>query len=406
VFEFFNRFGSQKDTQEGPPEGGVRIGYLSHLLDAAQIASLLSQFPNLSFDSLGSEWSDPDQAGFDIVLVDVDSESEGDVGTVIRRIRACPSSTRTVVVLKNATVQQTRVLARCGAADVLPAPLSPAALALSLERLLSSSRTVATNHRKSGKLVALLKAGGGVGATSIGVQATQMIAARGGDRLHTCFADLDLQYGVGALYFDLGDALSISDCLGERVNLAETDLIAAITRHNSGAHVLAGPRDLTPLEVMTNQTVDVLLTGFRRDFDLAIIDLPSVWTAWTNRVLQLVDRIVLVTHLTVPHIHLVRRQLAVLAIQHLDTVPTSLVANAVTPGQLASLSVKTAEQTLGREFAAIVPYDPRTMDTACNEGIAISAVSRNTKMEQEIKKIARIITSDVHLRTPSNVGTN
>ena len=98
--------------------------------------------------------------------------------------------------------------------------------------------------------------------------------------------------------------------------------------------MLAAPRQLTPLDALTPQSgIESLVGGLRRDFALTIIDLPSVWTPWTNRALQLADRIVLVTQLSVPHVHLVRRQMNVLSLQKLDDRPLLLVCNALSSEQ-------------------------------------------------------------------------
>jgi pilus assembly protein CpaE len=158
--------------------------------------------------------------------------------------------------------------------------------------------------------------------------------------------------------------------------------------------VLAGPRDLTPLDLLTPQLAESLVSGLRRDFALTILDLPSVWTPWTYRALQLADRIVLVTHLSVPHVHLLRRQMSVLLLQRLDQVPLTLVCNAVTADQQSLLSLKTAERSIGRPFDIVVPEDSRVMGAATNEGVRISAIRRGTKLEKAIGLVAEAIAAD------------
>ena len=82
----------------------------------------------------------------------------------------------------------------------------------------------------------------------------------------------------------------------------------------------------------------------RRDFALTIVDLPSVWTAWTSHVLHLADRVVMVTRLSVAHVHLARRQIGILTGQGRDRLPLTLACNAVSGDQQNLLSVKAAER--------------------------------------------------------------
>jgi pilus assembly protein CpaE len=152
--------------------------------------------------------------------------------------------------------------------------------------------------------------------------------------------------------------------------------------------VLAAPREQTPLEFITPPIMDALFDGLRRNFALSIIDLPSVWTAWTNRALQLADRIVLITNLSVPHTQLVRRQMAVFNTQLLADKPLILVCNRLDSEQKASVSLKAAEKAIGRAFDVVIPADERVMNSAINQGVMLSNVKRKTKLEKAIGELA------------------
>jgi pilus assembly protein CpaE len=151
---------------------------------------------------------------------------------------------------------------------------------------------------------------------------------------------------------------------------------------------LAAPRDVTPLEAISPDQAHLLLTSLRRDFRFTLLDLPPVWTAWTNRLLQSADRLVLVTHLSVAHLHLVKRQLRVIAAQGLDALPVILVCNALTGDIQEQVSLKSAERALGRSFDLVIPEDRRVMCGAINEGQPIASIRRGTKLEKAIAELA------------------
>lgn len=351
-----------------------------------RLPALSALFPHITFESAGATWPDRVGAGVEILIAPVSAHAEGEVEAALRRMRARASGPKYVVVLRDADVATTRRLAHGGAADVLPAPVSEPALALCLERLLVREATEADAARGAGEMVAVLKAGGGVGATALAVQTATMIAERGvGD---VCLADLDLQFGTAGLYLDLAEAATVADVISAGGALEQTPFAQALPAHRSGLKVLPAPREVTPLEAMSTAAADALIKGLRRDFALTILDMPSIWTAWTNQVLHQVQRIVLVTHLTVPHIQLVKRQLRVLAAQGLDDRPVTLVCNAVSNEQQSQVSIKAAERALEMPFDVVIPEDRRTFFAAINQGLSLSAVNRGTKAEKAVAQLA------------------
>jgi pilus assembly protein CpaE len=376
------------------PGSQQRVAYADDVITSAQIAALASLFPTLVFEPIGATWPDHSTQSIDILILGISAASGQQVERAVNFLRNRPARLQVMVALRDADLVSSRALTRAGAADVIPLPANDAVWALGLERLLAREGSGHEPGRRQGQIVALLKAGGGVGATSLGVQAAHQLAARAGDDRKVCFADLDLQFGTGALCFDLSDALTVTDCVAVGEVLEETQFATALAAHKSGIRVLAAPREATPLDVLTPQLVEALLRGLRRDFALTVLDLPSVWTAWTNHALQLADRIVMVTQLSVAHVHLVRRQLSILAMQNLDRLPLTLVCNAVTSDQQSLLAIKAAERALGRPFDLVLPEDGRAMGAAVNQGMALHEVKRGTKLEKSVAQLADQITAD------------
>ena len=373
------------------PRVGVVDGALG---EVDRIAALASLFPHVAFESVGPAWPERVPARIDILIVAIESSSAVEMDDAVRRLKSTSVSTRVLIVLRNADVINTRRLAREGAADVLPAPASEPACALSLERLLTRGPSHSAAARRSGQVVALLKAGGGVGATALGVQVAAMLSMRTGDSARICFADLDPQFGIAALYLDIREPMTIADCLAAGSALADTNLAETLVRHKSGLSLLGAPREMMPLEALTPPLMDILMDGLRRDFALSILDLPSAWTTWTNHALQLADRIVLVTQLSIPHVHQVRRQLDVLTLQKLDDRPLILVCNALSPEQQASISIKAAERAIGRAFDIVIPEDRGVMSAAINQGLELSVIRRGTKLEKAVGLLADAVSAD------------
>ena len=192
-----------------PASAGVqRVGvYEGALGSPERVASLAALFPNVEFMPLDPNSTDTGRL-FDVLIIAFVADK---AAAAVGWLKSLPPQTKVVVVLHEADVITTRLLIREGAADVLPAPVSEPSMTISLERILNAAAALRSDPAPSSEVVAILKAGGGVGATSLGVQAATILAARGAGQV--CFADLDLQYGAASIYLDLPEAISIVDCL-------------------------------------------------------------------------------------------------------------------------------------------------------------------------------------------------
>ncbi len=352
-------------------------------LDPAQVRSLSALFPHLLFLDLGPEWSRQSVTGFAATIVTADA---GDVAALLKHLEDHRGGPPMIVVLRGANAITSRRLIYAGAAEVLGAPVSEAALALGLERLLSGSAS--TPRGASGRLIALIKAGGGVGATALGTQLTVILAGR---TQRVCFADLDVQFGIGALALDIEDGMTLADVMRGAGALEDAPLKSALATHSSGAKLLAAPRELMPLEGIDTDDVDGLIKALRREFSITLLDMPTAWTAWTHHTLQLCDQIIMVTNLSLAHIHLVNRQLAVLKSQGLGSIPLTVVFNRVNDDQQLIVSLKDARQAIGREIDFLIPEDSKLMNAAMAQGLAISAVRPGAKLEKAIDKLADAI---------------
>jgi len=376
--------GLGKSKSGGESRGAVRVGYVDGALGSEDaVGSLAALFPQARFQSVGAVWPERGQSACDILVVEIDA---GSAESAAARIKAT-SGAQIVVVLHNANLAASRLLTREGAADVLPAPVNETTLALCLERLLERTGGDTTEAKgKSGEIVAFIKAGGGVGATSLITQSAIMLARRGAENV--CLVDLDLQFGAAGAYLDLLDAFSLLDvlALGQTMNQAELGSILA--EHRSGVRLIGAPKEMSPVDVIRPAQVDSLVALLRRSYSLSLLDLPSVWTTWALRAVAGADRIVLVGHLTVASVQLISRQLRFLEAQKLTDRPITLVCNACSPEQMASVPLKAAEKSIGRPFDVVTPEDTKLMLSAVNQGVPLDEIRRGTKLEKAIGQVA------------------
>lgn len=371
-----------------PPEGGgtYRLAYSPEAFpDAAPPASLTASFPQLRFESLAGPWTGAFGAA-DLVIATVDAGDPARLSDACAHLVACGRADRVIVFVANAGLDATRLLVRAGAAEVIPAPVNEVVLAGGLERLLAKLQNAQPTARTAnGRVVAVLKAGGGVGATAVATQTAAILATRGQS---VCLVDLDLQFGGAAGYLDVEDAITLDQVLATGESLGETQFRSSLGVHSSGVRLVAAPPDLIPLDRVRPSVVQALINALKREFDLVILDLPSVWTDWTHRAVELSDEILLVTQVSVPHAHVAKRQQRALAMQGLDVKPVTLICNRVGRDQPPGVSVKSMERALGCRVDIEIPDDPKLMGEAINQGVMLSAVRRGTKLEKALSDLA------------------
>lgn len=372
----------------------TRLGYDVAAFDGkAPPESLKALFPDVLFQPIGSEAFGDALGQVDLMIAAVDATKARDLEALCADLRANPRRGRVIVFLSHANVEVTRRLVREGAGDVLVAPISESALAASLERIMATLDRPATVKRgPSGHVVAIVKAGGGVGATAIAAQVAALVASSG-QASRVCLVDLDLQFGMAMTYLDISGSITMGDVLAAGGSPSEVAFTADLAPHSSGAKVLGAPKEFLPLEAVTSALIDGLLEALRRDFDLILVDLPSVWTNWVGQVTRKADQLVLVTNLSVPHAYVTQRQLSVLRDQGIDPESVTLVCNRLGGDAPPPLSVRSVEGAIGRSFDVTIPEDRKLMGEAVNQGTAITSLRRGSKLEKALRQLIGLISA-------------
>lgn len=373
-----------------PEPGALRLSYDPAAFEGGKPSqALVSQFGQVSFVSLGGPWTSGSLQGADVLIASVDGSSAQAVDRLCASLRESGRAERIIVFVADADLATSRRLIREGAADVLPAPVSEPALAASLERVLGRLESTGGPPSAS-QVISFLKAGGGVGSTALTVQLAAILADRGrGARV--CVVDLDVQFGSAAMYLDVQDSITMSEVLSAHGDLNEIGFASALTPHSSGARVLAAPPEFMALDSLTPAVVDALINALKRDFDVVILDLPMAWTAWSYRALRQSNRIVLVSHLTVPHTHLIKRQHRLLESQRLGDVPVTLVCNRCGGDNPPGVSMRSVEAAIGRPFDVVVPEERKLMNEAINQGVALRDVRRGSKLEKALVRLGELV---------------
>lgn len=347
-----------------------------------------------------TDWIDPDDLnGASAAVIQVDATTPA---SIKRFQKLLASAERPLIAAAyDPPLALVRSLLRSGARDVLGLPLDLAELETSLLQMQQEQPAPAAQFAQAvdtSKLIAVLKASGGVGATSLMVQLGAMFAAK--EAAHgreVCLLDLDLQFGDAAFQLGLSPALSVADLLAAGTRMDGALLRATATAHSSGLQVIAAPRELMPVEGLSSDDFIHIVDIAAREFGTVFVELPTNWTNWSLSLIARSDLVLIVTEMTIPSINRARRQLELLRSEGMGELDFRIVVNRFDKGQLRSIRTSDVAEALGHDITQTIADDPATMRAASDRGVTIGEVKRKSAVGKDIAALDATIAAALGL---------
>lgn len=321
------------------------------------------------------------------LVVEVDPDLPDNVAELGRIVGEIGTIMPVIAAGRHLTTASARRLRSTGAAETISLPLDP----LELEEALESARRQvparqASEPARRGKLLSFCGSVGGAGTTILATQTGCFMAASA----RVCLIDLNVQSACAAVYLNMAPRIGLVDLVsaGLRMDVALIESVAA--EHSSGLRVIAGPADMVPLEMITQDFVRDLLGMAQAAFDVVIVELPSAWTDWSLAALAMSDTIALVTALSVPGIRQAKRQYAVLDGNNL-TYKTRLVLNRVPRPLFRTVDLNQSEKILGHKVSFSISNDYPTVSSAIDQGRTLTSVKAGSAVEKDVKAMANML---------------
>ncbi len=238
----------------------------------------------------------------------------------------------------------------------------------------------------SGRMIGILGASGGSGASTLAVNVASVLA-----REHGKCALVDLKPGRGdlAALLDLKPAFTLADICLNVARLDRAMFEKVLVPHASGISLLAAPQVFGSTRLVTTQGVCHALSMARRLFAYVVVDLEDCFHEEQVLALRQTSAILLVSRLDFTSLRNVRRILEHLEDLEISPSRVRLVANRF--GQPNELPVSEAEEALGGKLSYFVPEDARTINGANNTGIPAVLKSPSTKVSLAFTQIATSI---------------
>jgi pilus assembly protein CpaE len=259
--------------------------------------------------ALGENWGDlgfaealaffgqPEAQALEFIALAMDESDEENLvlmGEIITQAKA--RNIKVILIAEDVTPASLHSLLRQGADEFVPYPLPENELQEAIERVRTSGQqTVAgpnspqlqSGTEKEGAVIVVHGLAGGSGATTLAVNLAWELATNDkGASPSVCLIDLDLQYGAVATYLDLPRREVVYDMLTDTESMDDEAFGQSLLTFQDKMQVLTAPAEMLPLDLISSEDVERVLSVARRHFDYVIIDMPSTLVSWSEAVLN------------------------------------------------------------------------------------------------------------------------
>ncbi|AOO80087.1 AAA family ATPase [Bosea vaviloviae] len=316
-------------------------------------------------------------------------ETVSDPATLVRHLEtlseACDAGTKVVVVGHVNDVQLYRDLIRRGVSEYLIAPLGTLDILRTLSELY-----VAPGARNLGRIIAVMGAKGGVGASTVSHNVAWAIA-RNLDA-STVIVDLDIAFGTAGLDFNQDPPQGVAEAVFAPERLDANFLDRLLSRCSENLALLAAPAMLDRTCDLSEDAFDQLFDLLRASVPCVVLDVPHVWSAWVKRALISADEIVIVAAPELASLRNAKNLIDLMRAGRANDSGARLVLNQVGLPKRPEIDASEFAKALNVEVLSSIPFDAQLFGTAANNGQMIAEVQAGGKVNEAFVQIASALT--------------
>jgi pilus assembly protein CpaE len=297
----------------------------------------------------------------------------------------CDPGTRVIVIGRLNDVVLYRELMRRGVSDYMIAPVGTIDVVRSICGLFSAPDT-----KPIGRVIAVIGAKGGVGASTIAHNIAWAIARD--LALDSVVADLDLAFGTAGLDFNQDPPQGVADAVfsPDRIDTAFVDrLLSRCTDHLS---LLAAPATLDRVYDFGAEAFDPIYDSLRATMPCIVLDVPHQWTGWTRQTLIGADDILIVASPDLANLRNAKNLVDFLKAARPNDNRPYYCLNQVGVPKRPEIKPADFASALECEPLATIAFDPQMFGTAANNGQMIAEVASSHRTAETFRQLAQTLT--------------
>ena len=299
--------------------------------------------------------------------------------------QVCDAGTRVVVIGRTNDVLLYREITRRGVSEYLIAPVSPLGIVRGICALFS-----APDATPVGRIIAVMGAKGGVGASTIAHNVAFSIAHD--LKLDAVVSDLDLAFGTAGLDFNQDPAQGIAEAVfsPDRVDNAFVDrLLSKCTDHLS---LLAAPATLDRVYDFGADAFESIFDSPRATVPCSVLDVPHQWTGWAKQTLVGADDVLIVATPDLANLRNAKNIYDFLKASRPNDRRPLYCLNQVGVPKRPEIKVKDFAKALESEPIASIPFEPKVFGAAANNGQMLAEISKSHRAAEMFRDLALLLT--------------
>lgn len=320
-----------------------------------------------------------------VIILESENRAEDMLAGLDQLAEVCDAGTRVVVIGRINDVSLYRELTRRGVSDYLIAPVGTIDVVRGICRLFS-----APDAKPVGRIIAVVGAKGGVGASTVAHNVAWSIARD--FALDSVVTDLDLAFGTAGLDYNQDPPQGVADAVfsPDRIDTGFVDrLLSKCTEHLS---LLAAPATLDRVYDFGADAFDAILDALRGSIPCVVLDVPHQWSGWTKRLLVSADDILVVAGPDLANLRNAKNMVDMLRAARPNDRRPYYCLNQVGVPKRPEITPADFAKALEDPPLVVIPFEPQLFGTAANNGQMIAEVSANHKTAEMFLQLAQILT--------------
>ena len=320
-----------------------------------------------------------------VIMLETDARGDDILEGLDELSEVCDEGTRVIVIGRFNDIVLYRELIRRGVSEYLIAPVLPIDVVGAVCGLFS-----APDAKPVGRVIAVVGAKGGVGASTVGHNVAWAIARD--LSLDSVVADLDLAFGTAGLDYNQDPPQGVADAVfsPDRIDTAFIDrLLSRCTDHLS---LLAAPATLDRVYDFSAEAFEPVFDALRASVPCVVLDVPHAWNAWTRRVLLGADDILIVAAPDLANLRNAKNLVDLLRGARPNDRRPFYCLNQVGVPKRPEIKPADFARALEDEPLAVIPFEPQLFGTASNNGQMIAEVAAGHRTADMFRQLAQVLT--------------
>lgn len=295
----------------------------------------------------------------------------------------CDPSTKVIIIGRANDIGLYRELMRQGISDYIVRPRSPLQIIKSIATLY-----IDPSAPPIGRTIAFVGARGGSGSSTLAHNVAWCAAEE--MQSDTVILDLDLPFGTASLDFEQDPTSGLIEALASPERLDDVLLDRLLQKHTDHLSLFTAPNLLDRDYDIDDQAFETVIDVVRGAAPTIIVDVPHVWTAWSKRLLQTADQIVITATADLAAFRNTKNLVDIISGARPNDAPPMLVINQFDP-KVSSVQPEQYAEHVGLKPSIVFNWEPQLFHTAATNASPILEVGAKTKTAQNIRDLTSLV---------------